>query len=352
MADPTKRVPLSVLDLVPVSHGMTDQEAFASSLDLARDADRLGFHRLWMAEHHGSDAFLSSATSLLLGRAAEHTSRIRLGSGGVMLPNHAPLMVAEYYGTLASIYGDRIDLGLGRAPGTDPMTAAALRRGTGELDTFARDVLDLVHYLGPREARPEKPGQVRALPGEGTEVPIWMLGSSTGGAQVAAALGLPFSFASHFSGPGMDTALRVYRERFTPDAPTAQVDRPTVMAGANVIVADTMAEAERLHTTSALMTVRLRTGQIAPLDPPVDKLADVLPPQLLDVAPDPHGFARFVGTPETVVAELEEFVAVHDLDEVITVTYTHDPAARRRSFELLADAWGLPVATQPASSHA
>ncbi len=330
------RIPLSILDLVPRSSGMTPAQAIGHSTDLAVLADRLGYRRFWMAEHHGSQAFMSSATSLLLAHMAEHTTGIRLGSGGVMLPNHAPLMVAEYYGTLATIYGDRFDLGLGRAPGTDPRTAAALRRGDSQLDSFASDVADLVGYLGDG-----LPGSgVRALPGEGTRVPLWMLGSSLGGAQVAAALGLPFSFASHFAPDLLDEAISLYRERFNPDAATAQVDHPVVMAGVNVLVAPTRQEAEYLSTTATLMAIRIRTGQSAPLDEPVADLAEVVAPELLELAGGHHA-ARAVGDPLTVVAQLEEFVAAHQVDELITVTYTHDPVLRQRSCELLATAWGL-----------
>jgi len=336
------RVPLSILDLVPVSQGSTRQEAFESSTELARRADALGYRRYWVAEHHGSHAFMASATSVILGHLAEHTERIRLGSGGVMLPNHAPLMVAEYFGTLATLYGDRFDLGLGRAPGTDPMTAAALRRAGdgGQLDTFARDVTDLVGWFGPEGG---STSGLRAIPGEGTQVPIWMLGSSTGGAQVAAALGLPFSFASHFAPQQIAEALHVYREGFRADAPTAQVDRPTVMAGVNVLVAPTQEEAEHLFTTSQLMAVRIRTGQPAPLDPPVADLAQALPEPLLAIAGRSRGRGRAVGDPAHVVAELERFVTTYDLDELIVTTYTHDPALRVRSMELLAQSWGLPA---------
>lgn len=335
------RVPLSVLELIPRSQGMTPGDALEQSTRTATLVDRLGYHRLWLAEHHGSEAFMSSATSVLLAHLALHTTGVRLGSGGVMLPNHAPLMVAEHYGTLATLHPGRIDLGLGRAPGTDPVTAAALQRGSGHLDTFARDVLDLVSYLGDQPFPTDEPGpRVRALPGEGTRVPLWMLGSSTGGAQVAAALGLPFSFASHFAPQQMDLALRVYRERFDADAATAQVDRPTVMAGVNVLVAPTQEEADLLFSTSRLMSARIRTGRFAPLDPPVADLSSVLPQDLLDVAGQGLGVAA-VGTPESVVPTLEAFVAEHDLDELIVTTYTYDPEARRRSFTLLADAWGL-----------
>lgn len=336
MPDTSRRPLLSLLDLVPRSQGMSEREAIQESTRLAAEVDELGYHRYWMAEHHGSETFMSSATSLLLGHMANHTSRIRLGSGGVMLPNHSPLMVAEYYGTLATMYGDRFDLGLGRAPGTDPMTAAALARSSGQLPDFATDVQDLQHYLG--EHREE--AKVRAIPGEGTRVPLWMLGSSTGGAQVAALLGLPFSFASHFAPDQLDEALSLYRERFRADAPTAQVDRPTTMAGVNVLVAPTQEEADHLFTTAQLMAIRIRTGQRAPLDPPVADLSAVVPEQLLPIARSHHA-VRAVGTPEVVAEQLAQFAGEHDLDELILVTYAYDPQLRRRSFRLLADAWGL-----------
>lgn len=334
------RVPLSVLELVPRSQGMTPAEALRESTELARTVDRLGYERLWVAEHHNTEGFMSSATSLILGHFAQHTERIRLGSGGVMLPNHSTLMVAEYYGTLRELYGDRFDLGLGRAPGTDPMTAAALARRTGQLDTFAQDVLALIEYLGD----PQPGAKVRALPGEGTKIPLWILGSSTGGAQVAALLGLPFAFASHFAAQQMREALHVYRERFRADAATTQVARPTVMAGINVLVAPTQAEAEYLFTTSQQMVARIHTGRTGPLDPPVDDLASVVPPQVLALTAD---FFRVqaVGTPEQVVERLETFAAEYALDELIITTYTYDPALRRRSFELLAEAWGMAPTT-------
>lgn len=351
------RVPLSVLELVPRSRGMSPHTAMEESARTAELVDRLGYHRLWLAEHHGAEAFLSSATSVLVGHLAARTTGIRVGSGGVMLPNHAPLMVAEHYGTLAELYPGRIDLGLGRAPGTDPLTAAALQRGSGQLDTFARDVLDLVTYLGDGAEAADAPGhpRVRALPGEGTRVPLWMLGSSTGGAQVAAALGLPFSFASHFAPQQLELALRIYRERFDADAPTAQVDRPTVMAGVSVLVAPDRAEAEFLHSTTRLLGARIRAGRPAPLDPPVEDLASVLPQELLDVAGQGPMGVQAVGEPAEVVASLESFAAEHEVDELVVATYTYDPGLRRRSFALLAEAWGLaprvsPRAAEPAAS--
>jgi len=330
------RVPLSILDLSPASAGRTRRDALLDSTRLAQAADRLGYARFWVAEHHGSETFMSSATALLLGHLAQHTERIRLGSGGVMLPNHAPLMVAEYYGTLATLYGDRFDLGLGRAPGTDPMTAAALRRGTGELDTFVQDVLDLHGYLADPD--PDAPARVRAIPGEGTKVPLWMLGSSLGGASVAAHLGLPFAFASHFAPQALDAALTYYRERFDASAPTAQVPRPHVMAGVNVLVAPTQEEADLLATTAQQMAMRIRTGGRGPLDPPRAGYLDQLPPQIRAVVAE-HQAVQAIGTPEQVVTQLQAIVAAHDLDEVVTTTYTHDPEMRIRSYELLAEAW-------------
>ncbi len=331
-------VPLSILDLSPASTGRTRRDAYEDSPRLAQAADRLGYARYWVAEHHGSETFMSSATALILGHLANHTDRIRLGSGGVMLPNHAPLMVAEYYGTLATLYGDRFDLGLGRAPGTDPRTAAALRRGTGELDTFAQDVLELHTYLA--EPDPDAPvrGRVRAIPGEGTKVPLWMLGSSLGGASVAAYLGLPFVFASHFAPQALVPALAYYREHFNAAAPTAQVPRPYVMAGVNVLAAPTQEEADLLATTAQQMAVRIRTGGLGPLEEPDAGFLERQPPQVRAVVQEAQA-VRAIGTPQRVVTEIEAFVAEHDLDEVITTTYTHNPDLRIRSYELLAEAW-------------
>lgn len=345
----TRRVPLSILDLAPVSQGSDAAQALRDSTELARLADDLGYARFWMAEHHGSRTFASSATAVLLAHVANATSRIRVGSGGVMLPNHAPLMVAEYYGTLATLYGPRIDLGLGRAPGTDPMTAAALRRSTGQLDSFAKDVTDLYDWFQPAEQTPDL--RVRALPGEGTRVPLWMLGSSLGGASVAAALGLPFSFASHFAPEQLTQALAYYREHFDADAPTAQVDRPYVMAGINVIAAPTTREAELLRTSSIAMTAQIRSGNPGPLLPPDEQVLDTLDPRIRQFA-DTFQAVRAVGTPAEVVAGIEAFVAEHDLDEVITTTYTWDPQLRRRSYELLAQEWGAVPAPELASRRA
>lgn len=338
------RIPLSLLELAPVSSGSDRVAALHDATALAQAAERLGYARVWVAEHHGSDTFMASATAVILAHLANHTSSIRLGSGGVMLPNHAPLMVAEYYGTLATLYGDRIDLGLGRAPGTDPITAHALRRGTGELDSFAQDVTMLVALLAdPKDSPFAGRLQVRAIPGEGTRVPLWMLGSSLGGASVAAYLGLPFSFASHFAPAELVKALAYYREHFNADAPTAQVERPTVMAGVNVVVAPDDAEADLLATTARMLAQQIRSGGRGPLQPPdsarVKGIGGPVEPALgADGLPVP----RAIGSPERVVAQLEAFTATHRLDELIITTYVWDPALRRRSFELLAQAWGVP----------
>lgn len=347
----SQRVPLSVLDLAPASDGLGRRAALDDALSLAVLAEDVGYRRYWMAEHHGSQTFMSSATSLLLGRAAEHTSTIRLGSGGVMLPNHSPLMVAEYYGTLATIYGPRFDLGLGRAPGTDPVTAAALRRGSAQINDFAADVASLLTYLAPAEVNPDnrlsgaeaaalgiqpRPAQlharVRAIPGEGTVVPLWMLGSSTGGAQVAATLGVPFSFASHFAPKYLAQALHVYRTHFDATAPTAQVSDSYVMAGVNVLVAPSQSEADELFTSYQMMKARLRRGVAGPLVRPqknhvINRDGGTLDP------------TAYVGPPERIVDEIDTFVETYDLDEVIVTSYAWDPILRRRSYQLLAEAW-------------
>ncbi|MDO5048983.1 MAG: LLM class flavin-dependent oxidoreductase [Actinomycetaceae bacterium] len=346
----TNRVPLSILDLSPVSEGLGRKQALDDSVRLAQLAEEKGYLRYWMAEHHGSEMFMSSATALLLARAAEHTSTIRLGAGGVMLPNHAPLMVAEYYGTLATIYGDRFDLGLGRAPGTDPVTASALRRGNAELNDFAADVTALSHYLAPNPmehpglsgaevaalgmtARPEMlRSRVRAIPGEGTRVPLWMLGSSLGGAQVAASLGLPYSFASHFAPKFLRNAALTYRANFDENAPTAQVEKPLVMAGVNVLVAPTREEANLLFTSFRKWKLLLSRGSNHPLSKPDSSLVEDVPIEKTDAT-------NMVGTPDEVAERMDRFVAENSIDELIVTTYAWDPELRRRSYALLADAW-------------
>lgn len=326
-------VPLSILDLVPISEGSTAREAIVDSLRAAQLADRLGYHRLWYAEHHNSPNIASSATSLLISQAASITERIRVGSGGVMLPNHAPLMVAEQYGTLANLHGNRIDLGLGRAPGTDAMTARALARSSAEPQAFAQNIYDLQGWFSSEGTGYSEP--IFSAASAGMEVPIWVLGSTVNGASIAGQLGLPFSVASHFSPDQTEAAIRVYRERFTTDTPTAQIDEPYVMAGINVMVAETDEEAEREFTVVEQMFLDVFRGMFRKLSPPVDP--DVLASQ--GGGSNPMLRIKAVGSPSTVKGKLEEFVGRTGVDELITVTYAYDPAVRERSLELLADVW-------------
>ncbi|MCV7190254.1 LLM class flavin-dependent oxidoreductase [Mycolicibacterium thermoresistibile] len=326
-------VPLSILDLVPISEGSTARDAIAASMNSARLADQLGYHRLWFAEHHNTPNLAASATALLISQAATVTERIRVGAGGVMLPNHAPLMVAEQYGTLANIHGDRIDLGLGRAPGTDMMTARALSRSSAEPQDFARNIYDLQGWFSDTGTAHSMP--IVSAVSAGTRVPIWVLGSTVNGAAIAAQLGLPFAVASHFAPDQLDAALRTYREMFSTEAPTAQIDRPRVMAGINVMVADTDEEARRQFTVVEQMFLDLKHNLRRKIQPPVDP--DTLAAQ--GGGNEPMLRIKAVGSPPTVKAQLDEFVARTGADELITVTYAHDPAVRDRSLELLAKAW-------------
>ena len=324
------QVPLSILDLVSISEGATAREGIAASMRSATLADELGYHRLWFAEHHNTPNLASKATSLLISQAANVTDRIRLGSGGVMLPNHAPLMVAEQYGTLANMYGDRIDLGLGRAPGTDGMTAQALSRSSAEPQAFAQHIYDLQGWFGESGTAHSTP--IFSSVSQGMEVPIWVLGSTVNGASIAGQLGLPFSLASHFAPDQIDAALRVYRETFSTEAPTARLEKPQVMAGINVLVADTDEEAQRQFTTLQQMFLDIRSGRQRKIQPPVDPAefgGGV--PSMLEISA--------VGSPATVKAQLEEFVERTDADELITVTYAFDPEVRDHSLRLLADLW-------------
>ena len=331
--------PLSVLDLSPIVEGGSVAEALAGTLDLARHCDALGYARYWVAEHHNLDGVASSATAVLVGQIAAVTTRIRVGSGGVMLPNHAPLVIAEQFGTLATLYPDRIDLGLGRAPGTDRLTMRALRRhlaDEGE-DGFPRDVLELQQYLGEPDA--QRP--VRAIPGTGTQVPIWLLGSSLFSAQLAAQLGLPFAFASHFAPALLLQALQVYRATYRP---SARWPRPHAIVGLNVVCADSDDEAARLFTSLQQRFLGMLRGRRGPLPRPVDPAAM----SSLWTPAEQAGVMQMLsvsaaGAPATVRAQLEELVAHTQADEMIVASAVHDHAARRRSYELLA-ALANPVA--------
>jgi luciferase family oxidoreductase group 1 len=324
--------PLAILDLAPIPEGSNASEALANTLDLARHAESWGYERYWLAEHHNFVGIASAATSVVIAHVAAGTKTIRVGAGGIMLPNHSPLVIAEQFGTLESLHPGRIDLALGRAPGTDRNAMRALRRHPEDSDTFPQDVMELQAYFGP-----DQPGQpVHAVPGTGLEVPLWILGSSTFGAHLAADLGLPYAFASHFAPTSLLPALRAYRERFTP---SRQLAKSHAMAGVNVVVADTDAEARRLFTsvqqqfTGILRNVRKR------IQPPVDDIDAFWTPEEKAYV---QGMLRhsFVGSPDTVRAGLRAFIDQTGVDEVIVATMLHDHAARLRSYELLADLRG------------
>jgi len=320
--------PLSVLDLAPIVEGATPREALGNSLDLAQHVERWGYNRFWLAEHHNAIGIASAATAVVIAHVAAGTRTIRVGAGGVMLPNHAPIVIAEQFGTLEALHPGRIDLGLGRAPGTDQLTIHALRRDPTSADTFPQDVVELQRFLADAQ-----PGQlVRATPGAGSRVPLWILGSSLFGAQLAAMLGLPYAFASHFAPDALLPALELYRSRFEP---SEQLQQPYAMVGANAIVADDDATARTLFTSvqqSFANILRNRRGQ---LPPPIDDIESYWTPPEKERA---SAMLRrsYVGSPEAVRAALDEFVAETNADELIVAAAIHDHTARLRSYELLA----------------
>ncbi|NIZ14026.1 LLM class flavin-dependent oxidoreductase [Phaeobacter sp. HF9A] len=323
----------SVLDLAPVPEGATTAQALKNSADLARHAETWGYHRYWLAEHHNMPGIASAATAVMIGHIAAATSTMRIGAGGIMLPNHAPYMVAEAFGTLAEIHGPRIDLGLGRAPGTDMAAIRAMRRGLSDSgDRFPQDVQDLIRYFGPGE----EGAALRVIPGEGTEVPIWMLGSSLYGAQLAAMLGLPYAFASHFAPQALTEALAVYRQQFRP---SATLEKPHFMLAINVFAAETDAEGQRLRTTMQQAFARLRTGKRGKLPAPVEDITEVIPPQVLPGVEEALSISA-TGARETVRAQLAQLIETYQPDEVILTGQIHDHAARLRSFEIAAEILG------------
>jgi luciferase family oxidoreductase group 1 len=327
-------IPLSVLDLAPIIQGGTAAEALANTADLARHAEQLGYHRYWLAEHHNMPGIASAATSVVIGHVAGATRRIRVGAGGIMLPNHAPLVIAEQFGTLAALYPGRIDLGVGRAPGTDQRTALALRRTLeGDIENFPNDVVELIALLG--EAQPNQP--VRAVPGSASHVPVWILGSSLYGAGLAAALGLPYAFASHFAPEQLVPAIALYRQRFQPSAAHA---KPYLMLGLNVFAADSDAEARRLFTSLQQAFINLRTGRPAPLPPPVDDITPFFTDPRLPLMLDSALSCAIVGGPDTVQRGLAAFIARHQPDELMVTAQIYDHAARKHSFALLSGAAG------------
>jgi luciferase family oxidoreductase group 1 len=320
---------LSILDLAPIVEGGDAALALRNTLDLARHAEAWGYQRIWFAEHHNMPGVASAATSVVIGHVAAGTSRIRVGAGGIMLPNHAPLVIAEQFGTLATLFPGRIELGVGRAPGTDPVTARALRRNLAmNPDGFADDLLELMGYL--RSASGVRP--VNAVPGAGTNVPIWILGSSLFGAQLAAALGLPFAFASHFAPAQLMQAIELYRGGFRP---SEQLSRPHLMVAANVIAAETDQAAQLLMTSLQQAFVGLRRGRPGPLPPPIEGFEAQLQPQekaMLDEALA----CSFVGSADRVRRGLAELVGRTGADELIIAAHLHDHGARLRSFEIAA----------------
>ena len=320
----------SLLDLSPVPEGADAAQALANTVDLAVNAERFGYHRYWLAEHHNMPGIASAATAVVIGRVAAATTTMRVGSGGIMLPNHAPLVVAEQFGTLEALFPGRIDLGLGRAPGTDMGTARALRRYMEAADTFPQDVSELLGYLG--DAAPD--ARVRAVPGQGSHVPVWILGSSLFGAQFAAYMGLPYAFASHFAPQMLDEALRTYRATFRPSAYLA---KPYVMVAAGVCAADTDDEARYLRSSQVLSFARLRTGQPGKLPRPVHDLEAHVPAPVMRMVEEALSVSA-VGSPETVHRGLSQIVARYRPDELMVTGMIHDHAARVRSFDIAAQA--------------
>ena len=322
-------LPVSVLDLATIVEGETATDAFHRSLALAQATERLGYLRYWFAEHHNMESVASSATAVLVGYVASGTSYIRVGSGGVMLPNHAPLIIAEQFGTLASIYPYRIDLGLGRAPGTDPVTSHALRRTLkSDIDDFPNDVVELLRYLGPKDTA----ARVRAIPGEGTQVPVWLLGSSTYSAQLAAMLGLPFAFASHFAPTHLHDALQIYRQQFKP---SVYGQEPYSMACVNVIAADTNEEAAFLATSFYQMALGMIRNIRRPLPAPVPSMENLWTEQEKAAIQHMTQYA-FIGDGDCVKGELQNFIDTTQVDEIMVTSHVYDLPARVRSYEIIA----------------
>ncbi len=321
-------IPFSVLDLVPIVQGGSAKEALDSSRDLAQQVERLGFHRYWLAEHHNMPGIASAATSLVISHIASGTHNIRVGSGGIMLPNHAPLVIAEQFGTLATLYPGRIDLGLGRAPGTDPLTSHALRRGADNADSFPGDVEELRSYFRP--ANKNQP--IQAIPAAGTKVPIWLLGSSLFSARLAAKLGLPFAFASHFAPDHLEEALAIYHTRFEP---SPDLDRPYAMAAIGIFAADTDEEAAYLFSSVQQSFTNLRRGTPGLLPPPVRSMDGLW--SAAERAGVEHAFGEtVVGSPETIRRGIQSFLERTAVDELMVTAAIHDPRARIHSYELVA----------------
>jgi luciferase family oxidoreductase group 1 len=320
-------IPFSVLDLSPILQGGTPAESFRNSKELAQLAENLGFNRYWVAEHHSMPGIASAATSVVLAHIAENTKKIRVGAGGIMLPNHSPLVIAEQFGTLESLYPGRIDLGVGRAPGSDQLTSRALRRNlTSQVDLFPNDVIELMEYFQPPRQHPK----IHAIPGEGLKIPVWILGSSLYGAQLAAELGLPYAFASHFAPAQMMEALETYRRRFKP---SEHLEKPYAMLGCNVIVADTDAHAKFLASSIQQSFINLRTGHPGQLPPPIENFEDNLDPQAQAILQSTLSRAA-IGSKETVTEILQKFIGETKADELMITCHIFDHASRLRSYAL------------------
>lgn len=323
-------LPYSVLDLAGVIEGYTIADTFNNSVSLAQHAEKLGYNRYWLAEHHNMISVASSATSVLIGHIAGHTKTIRVGSGGIMLPNHTPLIIAEQFGTLATIYPDRIDLGLGRAPGTDQLTAFEIR---GERfhspQNFPQDVRKLQQYLGDDNYD----SRVRAIPGEGTNVPIWILGSSTESAHLAASYGLPYAFASHFAPTHFFEAIQIYRQNFRP---SEVLQKPYVLSCVNVVAADTDQEAERLSTSLKMLFMGIVTNKRRLLQPPVDSMEGIWS-DIEEAAVEQMLDFTFIAGPQKLKAQLQSFVNHTQIDELMVTSHIYDHQARLRSYEIVAE---------------
>ncbi|MCG2633399.1 MAG: LLM class flavin-dependent oxidoreductase [Gammaproteobacteria bacterium] len=323
-------IPLSILDLAPITQGSNAAQSFKNTLEIAQQADRLGYNRYWLAEHHSIPGIASAATSVVIGYVAAGTRRIRVGSGGIMLPNHSPLVIAEQFGTLESLFPGRIDLGLGRAPGSDQITARALRRNlNSDEGEFPRDVVELMGYLGP----PVEGQKILAVPGQGLKVPLWILGSSLFGAQLAAALGLPYAFASHFAPGQMMQAIEIYRARFQP---SEQLQKPYLMMAFNVFAAESDDEGRLLATSMQQSVVNLRSGRLLPLQPPVEDYSATLSPPERGMI-DQMLSCTAAGTGETIAREMTAFVERTGADELIINSQIFDHAARMHSFAITAE---------------
>jgi len=324
----TIHIPVSVLNLAPIREGQDSKQAIDAMVDLAQAVEKMGYQRYWIAEHHNTPTLVSSATSILIKHTLEHTSHIRVGSGGVMLPNHAPLVVAEQFGTMATIYPNRVDLGLGRAPGTDMKTANALRRSKNDsVYTFPEDVQSLLTYFGPLELQ----SYVKAFPGVGTSIPIYILGSSTDSAYLAASLGLPYVFASHFAPRYMEEAISIYRQRFQP---SEYLDKPYMIVCLNVIAAETDEEAKWLSTTMQQFFLNVVRGSQNPLRPPVENLDELWNPMEREMASSMSS-VTLLGSKNTVREQLTGFLENYQVDEIMAVSYIYDPDKQKRSYEIL-----------------